>query len=246
MCGRFSQTQSGEEIASAFQLDIAPQIKLRYNIAPTQAVSVITQSHRTQKRVHHQKYWGLVPSWAKDSRIGQRLINARSETVAEKPAFRSAFQRRRCLVIADGFYEWQRVSSAEMNALKTDQPQKSSKNTTKQPFLIQLKTKTLFAFAGLWERWQDPDTHQSFFSCTILTTQPNDLMAPIHGRMPVILAPENYHVWLDPSFYTPGLLKTLLRPYEASAMMAKPISTAINNPRNDSAKVQESNSSETL
>ncbi|MBE7381754.1 MAG: SOS response-associated peptidase [Leptolyngbya sp. SIO1E4] len=223
MCGRFSQTQSGERIAAAFQLNRIPDLTPRYNIAPTQSVSVITQSRRTQDREHHQKQWGLIPGWAKASTMGQRLINARAETVAEKPAFRNAFQRRRCLIIADGFYEWQR----------------SPQSHVKQPFLIQLKTRSPFAFAGLWERWQDPTTQQQVFSCTILTTQPNRVMGPIHDRMPVMLAPEEYDVWLDPSFYNPGVLETLLDPYDDEAMVAIPISTAINNPRNDSDTVQQ-------
>lgn len=223
MCGRFSQTQSGEAIAEAFQLSTIPQLKPRYNIAPTQPVSVITQLQRRQERVHHQKRWGLIPGWAKDSSSGNRLINARAETVATKPTFRRAFQRRRCLVVADGFYEWQR----------------SAQNGTKQPFLIQLASKQSFAFAGIWERWQEPDTHELIFSCTILTTQPNALMVPIHNRMPVILRPETYDAWLDPSFYNPGMLEAMLQPYDSAAMITIPIGTAINNPQNDSDSVQQ-------
>ena len=222
MCGRFSQTQSGEAIADAFQLSTPPAVTPRYNIAPTQRVTVITQPWQKPERVHHQKHWGLIPGWAKDASQGSRLINARAETVAHKPTFRKAFQRRRCLVIADGFYEWQQ----------------SSGGGSKQPFLIQLASKQLFAFAGLWERWQEPNTREQIFSCTILTTQPNSLMAPIHNRMPVILGPEAYDAWLDPSFYNPGMLESLLRPYASEAMITTPISTAINNPQNDSESVQ--------
>ncbi len=247
MCGRFAQTQSGDVIAEAFQLKVPPDLTPRYNIAPTQAVSVITQSQRTDERVHHAKRWGLVPKWAKDSGIGNRLINARSETVATKPAFRTAFQRRRCLVVADGFYEWQRSpipqsSSGNPSAAatrETSSPSSGSQGKNKQPFLIQLASRSPFAFAGLWERWQDPETRESVFSCTILTTQPNTLMASIHHRMPVILSPDTYDTWLNPSFYNSGVLESLLRPYDTAAMMATPISTAINNPRNDSELVQQ-------
>lgn len=226
MCGRFSQTHTGEAIAAAFQLSTVPDLRPCYNIAPTHSVSVITQSRGAKERLHHHKRWGLVPGWAKDKKLGNRLINARSETLAAKPAFRNAFQRRRCLVVADGFYEWQAALPSP------------TQRQAKQPFFIQLKSRSPFAFAGLWERWQDPQTHQPLFSCTILTTQPNSLMASIHHRMPVILPPDAYDTWLDPSSYNPGVLEGLLRPYEATAMQVIPISTAINNPRNDSANVQ--------
>ncbi|MEL7316489.1 MAG: SOS response-associated peptidase [Cyanobacteria bacterium J06559_3] len=247
MCGRFSQTHSGTAIAEAFQLSVTPDLTPRYNIAPTQAVSVVTQSRRTDERVHHQKRWGLVPKWAKDIGLGNRLINARAETVATKPAFRTAFQRRRCLVVTDGFYEWQRTPTtaspsgnpSEAATHETSSPSPSNRGPTKQPFFIQLASRSPFAFAGLWERWQDPETSEPVFSCTILTIRPNDLMASIHHRMPVILPPEAYEAWLDPSFYNPGTLESLLRPYDTVEMTATPISTAINNPRNDSERVQQ-------
>ena len=238
MCGRFSQTQSGEVIAEAFQLSTVPGLTPRYNIAPTQLVSVITQSPKTKQRIHHQKRWGLIPGWAKDTSLGNRLINARSETVAEKPAFRNAFQRRRCLVVADGFYEWQQLPPGETMSEPSAVPTSPSEQT-KQPFFIQLASRSPFAFAGLWERWQDPETQQPLFSCTILTTQPNSLMATIHHRMPVILNPDAYDTWLNPSAYNPGVLEALLRPYATTAMTVTPISTAINNPRNDSESIQQ-------
>ena len=239
MCGRFSQTHSGDTIAEVFQLSTVPDITPHYNVAPTQAVSIITQLHRTDERVHHQKRWGLIPKWAKDISIGSRLINARAETIAAKPSFRDAFQRRRCLVVADGFYEWQRSPAQGSATSENGVSSPRSRGQTKQPFLIQLASQSLFAFAGLWERWQDPETHESIFSCTILTTQPNDLMVSIHHRMPVILPPAAYDTWLSPSFYNQGALESLLCPYEATAMTATPIGTAINNPRNDSAIVQQ-------
>lgn len=218
MCGRFSQTQSPDAIAAAFQLSAIPDLTPRYNIAPTQAVSVVTVSRKSGDRVHHAKRWGLIPRWAKDAAIGARLINARAETVAEKPAFRDAFQRRRCLVVADGFYEWLRTGD----------------RGTKQPFYLHLRDRQPFAFAGLWERWRDPAIAEPRFSCTILTTAPNALMAPIHNRMPVILPPSAYDLWLDPTLDAPNALTPLLRPYEADEMEAYPVSTHVNNARNDS------------
>jgi len=222
MCGRFSQTQSGETVAQAFQLSVTPALRPRYNIAPSQPVSVITQSRQTGDRLHHEKRWGLIPGWSKEPSIGHKLINARSETVAEKPAFRNAFQQRRCLIVADGFYEWQ----------------KAPKDQEKQPYLIQLKTRSLFAFAGLWERWRSPETDETQFSCTILTTAANAAMAPIHHRMPVILSPVAYDRWLDPTHYNRGELEALLEPYEADALELTPISSQVNNPRHDSEAVQ--------
>ena len=157
--------------------------------------------------------WGLIPFWAKDSKIGTRMINARSETVAEKPAFRAAFRQRRCLVLADGFYEWQRLERG------------------KQPFYIRQRDEGPFAIAGLWEYWEGPEG--GIESCTLLTTQPNDLVRPLHNRMPVILHPDDYDLWLDRSVQEPALLQPLLRPYSPEDMMAYPISTWINKPEND-------------
>lgn len=162
-------------------------------------------------------YWGLIPSWAKDPQIGARLINARSETVAEKPAFRTAFQRRRCLVLADGFYEWQRRPKG------------------KQPFYFQVRSdvdRPLFAFAGLWEHWESSEG-DTIDSCTILTTEPNALLRSIHDRMPVILQPQDYQLWLDPTVQKPELLLPLLRPYCSEQMTGYPVSSKVNNPRHD-------------
>jgi putative SOS response-associated peptidase YedK len=162
-------------------------------------------------------HWGLIPFWAKDTKIGARLINARSETAAEKPSFRAAFQRRRCLVIADGFYEWQK------------------QNGTKQPFFIHLRDQRPFAFAGLWERWQGPDADM-IESCTLLTTEPNDLLRLVHNRMPVILHPDDYTLWLDPEVGQRDLLQPLLRPFPAQEMGAYPVSRFVNSPDNDTPK----------
>jgi putative SOS response-associated peptidase YedK len=158
--------------------------------------------------------WGLVPSWAKDAKIGNSLINARAESVAEKPAFRAAFRRRRCLVVADGFYEWQRTGSK------------------KQPYFIRLADDRPFAFAGLWEFWEGPD-HSALETCALITTGANELMEPIHDRMPVILAPDDYDRWLDPALQTPEQLQPLLRQFPSGAMVAYPVSTHVNSPRNE-------------
>ncbi len=158
--------------------------------------------------------WGLIPSWAKDSKIGAHCINAKAETVAEKPAFRMAFKERRCLVLADGFYEWQ------------------MQGKRKQPMWIGLKAKTPFAFAGLWEYWQPPEG-ALLETCTIITTEANAFMQPIHTRMPVILAPSSYDQWLDPGFADVAALTAFLRPCPNEDLMAYPVSTLVNNPRND-------------
>ncbi|MGD1951060.1 MAG: SOS response-associated peptidase [Leptolyngbyaceae cyanobacterium] len=209
MCGRYTQTQSGKDLASAFQLATEPDPPPRYNIAPSQPVSAIIAG-----RDYRIFQWGLVPSWAKDYKIGYRLINARSETVAEKPSFRAAFKRRRCLIPADGFYEWQRAAN----------------NKKKQPFYIHLKARSLFAFAGLWEQWESGDGSY-LETCTILTTEPNELMEPVHNRMPVIIAKADYERWLTAS---PAQVQGLMQPYDADKMAAYPVSTLVNSPRNES------------
>lgn len=224
MCGRFAQTQSGAAVAAAFQLSVQPELQPRYNVAPSQPVSVIVQSRRTGDRLHHEKKWGLLPGWSRDPKLAYKLINARSETVAEKPAFRQAFQKRRCLIVADGFYEWQAASKGQ--------------DKHKQPYLIQLQTQSLFAFAGLWERWRSPDTDDVVFSCTILTTVANEAMAPIHHRMPVILPPQAYDPWLDSAYYDREQLESLMQPYDSEAMTTMAIGVDVNNPRHDVAAVQ--------
>lgn len=213
MCGRFTLTQSPERIADLFELEALPQFVAGFNIAPTQPVPVIRCGPAAQRQFDYL-YWGFVPSWAKDPSIGARMINARSETVAEKPAFRTAFKRRRCLVLADGFYEWQKVGSK------------------KQPYYFHLLDHQPFGFAGLWDYWHGPDGSE-LESCTILTTAANALMQPIHDRMPVILPPEAYTTWLDPASQTAPPLLPLLRPYPESQMQSYPVSLAVNHPRYD-------------
>jgi len=216
MCGRFSLSQSAEAIKEVFALPEVPSWEPRYNVAPTQLVPTVRQSLEQSDRQFHLLRWGLIPSWAKDSAMGARLINARAETVTEKPSFRVAFRRRRCLVVADGFYEWQRGVLAHK----------------KQPFYFRLKNGQPFAFAGLWEHWKAPDG-EVIESCTILTTAANELVYPIHDRMPVILEPKDYDLWLDPAVQQPELLQHLLHPYQAEAMKSYPVSTLVNNPVNN-------------
>jgi putative SOS response-associated peptidase YedK len=160
--------------------------------------------------------WGLIPAWAKDAKIGSQLINARAETLAGKPAFRAAYRRRRCLVLADGFYEW-----------RVEPGQKA-----KTPLYIQLATSRPFAFAGLWEAWQSPQA-DTIWSCAIITTTPNTLIAPIHNRMPVILPPSDYARWLAPTEQSPEQLQELLKPYPAAEMTAWPVSKLVNDPNHD-------------
>lgn len=212
MCGRFSQSLSGEAIAEAFQLAEAPDWQPRYNIAPTQMIPAIMAAEGSQRQFKSLR-WGLVPSWAKDPVIGAKLINARSETVTEKPSFRSAFKKRRCLILADGFYEWRK------------QPGK------KQPFYFCLENGGIFAFAGLWERWHDSENNE-LETCTILTTEANQIVASVHDRMPVILHANSHDRWLDPSQPSESL-QPLLRPYEDDLMTAYPVSLAVNSPWND-------------
>ena len=216
MCGRFTLITPAETIAEQFQLPKVPSLSPRYNIAPTQPVAAVRQPPENEGRELAMLRWGLIPFWAKDPKIGARMINARSETVAEKPAFRAAFRQRRCLVLADGFYEWQRLERG------------------KQPFYIRWRDEGPFAIAGLWEHWQGPEGEIE--SCTLLTTQPNDLVRPLHNRMPVILHADDYDLWLDRSVQEPALLQPLLRPYSSADMLAYPISTWINKPENDSPR----------
>lgn len=218
MCGRFTLSQSCEAIATAFHLSDVPNLEPRYNIAPTQLVLTVLPPKETEGGILERQIkllrWGLIPAWAKDPAMGARLINARAETVAEKPSFRKAFRHRRCLVIADGFYEWQR------------------QERKKQPFYFRLRDGQLFAFAGLWEQWKSEA--EVIESCTILTTAANELLRPIHDRMPVILEPKDYDLWLDSTSEDPEPLQKLLRPYASQAMTSYPVSTQVNNPTNNS------------
>lgn len=211
MCGRFALNADPEAVQQAFDLD-APSASLapRFNIAPSQPIAVITNANPRQLDFFK---WGLIPSWAKDPTIGNKMINARAETAAEKPSFKAAFRRRRCLIPATGFYEW---------------PQ-----ATRQPVYIHMQHHALFAFAGLWETWQSPDG-SVIHSATILTTEPNDLIRSFHHRMAVILPRDQYAAWLTPGEADPQTLLPLLKPYDPMQMTAYEVSKAVNSPANDS------------
>ncbi len=216
MCGRYTLRSNPSQIASTFGLDSVPELPSRYNIAPTQDVAAVRLSHESDGREWVLLHWGLIPSWAKEAKIGHRMINARAETIAEKPSFRSAFTKRRCLIVADGFYEWQKVDG------------------NKQPYFIHRADDEPFAFAGLWEHWNAKG--EEIQSCTIITTAANALMEPIHDRMPVILGNKDWPTWLDVEFKDKDLLKGLLKPCDPDVLDAYPISTLVNNPGNDVAK----------
>lgn len=211
-------SQPAEALVTAFELEAVPSLEPRYNIAPTQSVATIVRTSAEEKRELRLLRWGLIPGWAKDPAIGARLINARAETVHEKPSFRTALRRRRCLIVADGFYEWQRQENK------------------KQPYYFRLQDKQLFGFAGLWEHWRSP-AGEEIDSCTIITTEANELMHPIHNRMPVILDPQDYDLWLDPSVQQPEALQPLLDPYSSETMTSYPVSTLVNKPTNNSAEL---------
>lgn len=212
MCGRFVLTTSLDVIQTTLGLDTLPaSLPPRYNIAPTQPVAVVT-NEKPQELTFYQ--WGLIPSWTKDPSIGSRMINARSESAAEKPAFRAAFKRRRCIIPADGFYEWQARSGG------------------KAPLFIHLGERELFGMAGLWEVWHSPEGDE-VRTCTILTTDANDFMQPIHNRMPVILRRDDYALWLSPDEPPASVLQALMKPYDPAPMRAYEVSKMVNRPGND-------------
>ena len=220
MCGRFTLTIDTAGLQAVFPglllTEDVPPLAPRYNIAPTQPVTTILNSDTTCLQ---QLRWGLIPFWAQNAETEARLINARAETLAEKPSFRAAFRGRRCLIPADGFYEWQHLSDGH-----------------KQPTYVRLQSGGVFAFAGLWERWSPPGGGETdvLYSCAIITTAPNELLEPIHNRMPVILPPSAYEVWLSPGDIAPTVLQPLLQPYPAAEMRAYAVASTVNNPRNDS------------
>ena len=210
MCGRYTLTSPIEVLAEEFGVTgPLPEVQPSYNVAPGREVAAVLTGSDGGRKLEVLK-WGLVPSWAKDPGIGYRMINARSETAAEKPSFRKAMKERRCPILADGFYEWRKAGNG------------------KQPFHIKMEDRRPFAFAGLWER-----DGQEIRSCTILTTEANDLVREVHERMPVILPPEDYEAWLDPEARDPSPLLPLLAPYPSGAMTAYPVSRAVNSPSND-------------
>ena len=217
MCGRFVLVAPGRMIAERFQLGKQPELQPRYNIAPSQTIAAIRLDPDSGDRRLSLLRWGLIPFWAKDIKIGYKMINARGETVPSKPAFRAAFKQRRCLIPASGFYEWKR------------------EKRKKQPFYFQVKDGPVFAFAGLWEHWESPEG-EAVESCTIITTEANSLLEPVHDRMPVILRERDYELWLDPATKTSATLTSFLRPFPAEEMTAHPVSTLVNSPTNDVAE----------
>jgi putative SOS response-associated peptidase YedK len=213
MCGRYTLSTSVEVLAE--ELGFAgplPEVGPSYNVAPTQEVAAVVAGGGGGRRLEMLR-WGLIPSWADDPGIGARMINARSETVAEKPSFRRAFKERRCLIPADGFYEWQKT------------------NGGKQPYYLRMKSGRPFVFAGLWESWNKDGSE--IHSCTILTTDANDLVGEVHHRMPIILPHEDYELWLDPDVRESEELLPLLAQYPAADMEAYPVSRKVNSPYNN-------------
>jgi putative SOS response-associated peptidase YedK len=215
MCGRFAFYSPHEAVARLFGVETGVEVEPRYNIAPTRFVATVRETGG--RRELAMLYWGLVPSWAKEKAIGARMINARAETLAEKPSFRNAYMRRRCLVLADGYYEWQRSG------------------VSKQPFFIAFEDGLPFGMAGLWERWRDPAGGEPLESCCIVTTGPAPAVAHVHDRMPVIVPPGDYAEWLDPKNEATAGLERLLAPCTLPGLAARRVSPRVNNARNEGA-----------
>lgn len=212
MCGRFALHAQRSELAAFVELPDAPEVSPRYNIAPTQPLLALRLNGSGQREWVHLR-WGLVPSWAKRVGDGPAPINARADSVVSKPMFRSAFRSRRCLIPANGFYEWQTLGK------------------TKQPFLFRRRDARLVAFAGLWERWRDPNG-DVLESCAVLTTEANDVVRPVHDRMPAFLEPRDFELWLS-NRTDVAELTALLVPYPAEELIAMPVSRLLNNSRNE-------------
>jgi len=221
MCGRYYRRSDKQRIAEAYRIGVPPTFDIlpSYNITPQTFQPVIRPNRETGERELAQMRWGLIPYWAKDAKIGYSTINAKAETIATSPAFREALKRRRCLIPADGFYEWARIDEK-----------------TKQPWALALTDGSPFAFAGLWEQWKDKATGQPLETYTILTTEPNELTATVHNRMPVILAPRDYDRWIAPA--DPARLPIdLLRPFDADQMTTWKVSAAVGNVRNNTPEL---------
>jgi putative SOS response-associated peptidase YedK len=215
MCGRYRLSRRRQLVEEYFDTDSGVEDWVpRYNIAPTQPVEVIRQNPKQPVRELSMMRWGLIPSWAKDSSVAASMINARSETASTKPAFRDALKSRRCLIPADGFYEWSRTGK------------------TKQPYCFEINEGALFAFAGIWDRWKDAGG-KWLETCSILTTTPNAVTSAVHDRIPVILDPDAYDLWLDPGMRAVDAATDLLKPYDARAMRCYPVSSRVNHVAND-------------
>ena len=215
MCRRYMLATPRERLIARFRIQHAAELVPRYNIAPSESVAAIRENVNQERELALLR-WGLVPSTTKDTKNAYRMINARAETLSQRPAFRAAFAHRRCLIPADGFYEWQQT------------------NDSKQPYFIRARDENPLAFAGLWERWQRG--RQVIESCTIITMSANQSLAPIHHRMPVILPEDTYDLWLDPSVQDPATLQALLLPYDAEKLVAYRVSKRVNHPKNDDAE----------
>jgi len=218
MCGRFTLTATFTEIIDRFDIQQYIDEELyhpNYNAAPSQPVLAVINDG-DKNRLGYLR-WGLIPQWAKDPKIGYKMINARAETLTEKPSYRNSYKKRRCLVIADSFYEWKRHD-----------------DKSKTPMRIKLKSDKLFAMAGLWEFWKSPTTGEIIYSCTVITTQPNELVKDIHDRMPLILKPEDEKVWLDTSIDDSEYLNDLLKPLPENLMEAYQVSSLVNSSKNNS------------
>jgi putative SOS response-associated peptidase YedK len=218
MCGRYRLSRRKQLVEEYFEtVSDEPEWNPRFNIAPTQTVPVIRQHPKEPRRELSLMRWGLISSWSKDTSGAAMMINSRSETAATKPAFRDALTNRRCLIPADGFYEWSRSGKA------------------KQPYCFEVNDGMLFAFAGLWDRWKDP-SGQWIKSCSILTTTPNAVTSSVHDRMPVILDPDSYDLWLDPGTHDLRVVSDMLKPYDAGMMRSYPVSSRVNSVVNDDAE----------
>lgn len=220
MCGRFTQRKPKEVIAKQFGVDVDDELEPRFNVAPTQRVAAVRAAQGGGGREFVPLKWGLIPSWAKDASMGAKLINARSETVTEKPSFREAFKRRRAIIPADSIFEWRRTEGR------------------KQPYYFQMRDGSLFGFAGLWDSWRNEEG-DVVETCSILTTGANDIFRPVHERMPVVLHPESYDEWLSDDPRGVESLKELLRPYPSSEMIAYPVSPGVNSPQNQGEELIE-------
>jgi len=224
MCGRFALTQTDEQLLTeTFSLSgPVPTLVPRYNIAPTQSVATVVRDGESGENHLVLMRWGLIPSWSKDPSVASKMINARGESVHEKPSFRTALRKRRCLIIADGFYEWQTLP---------DGP--------KQPMFVTLQDRRPFGLAGLYEFWTEPESDETVTTCTIVTTAANELMTQFHHRMPVILPRESYADWLNPTYADPVQIMPMIRPYPAEEMVYYPVSRRVNTVSNDDPSLVE-------
>ena len=220
MCGRFAFYSPAEAIVHLFGVSEVPAMVPRYNLAPTQFVATIRQLPEDAPKVAMLR-WGLIPSWARDATIGNRLINARGETVHSKPSFRHAFRKQRCLVLADGYFEWR------------------TEDGGKQPYFIQMKSGKPFAMAGLWEAWDDGVSEGLLHTCTIVTTEPHEALEHLHARMPVIVPAHRQSDWLDPANQDTDALRDHIRTFDGNEMTWRPVSRAVGNPRNDDPSLVE-------